>query len=75
LADRSTAVLDAIGKVAPSIQLPKDPNDPRFTVMVSDENAVAEVAAAVVHAGGKLLELTPRRESLEELFVRVIEGK
>jgi ABC-2 type transport system ATP-binding protein len=40
---------------------------------LADEAAIPRVAAAVVGAGGELYELSLRRRSLEDLFVRVIE--
>jgi ABC-2 type transport system ATP-binding protein len=46
----------------------------RLTAWVERPEDAAEVAAALVGNGVRLLALTPRRESLEELFVRVVEG-
>ena len=40
---------------------------------ISDEAIIPELAAAVVGHGGRLLSLIPKRESLEDLFIRVVE--
>ena len=45
-----------------------------ITVSIPDEAVVPDLAAAVVGAGGRLLSLIPRRESLEDLFIRVVES-
>lgn len=42
-------------------------------VAVRDNGAIPEVAETIIRNGGKLYELTPRRSSLEDLFVRAIE--
>ena len=41
-------------------------------MLLADDRAAADVAAAVVRAGGRLTSLRPQRESLEDLFVRVV---
>ena len=43
-------------------------------VSIPDEAVVPDLAAAVVGSGGRLLSLIPRRESLEDLFIRVVEA-
>ncbi len=40
---------------------------------ISDEEIVPEIVAAVVQSGGRLMSLVPMRESLEDLFIRVVE--
>ncbi len=45
----------------------------KFTVWVRGEDDIPEVARALVENGVKLLSLVPKRETLEELFVRIIE--
>jgi ABC-2 type transport system ATP-binding protein len=45
-----------------------------ITVSIPDEAVVPDLAAAVVGSGGRLLSLIPRRESLEDLFIRVVEA-
>ncbi len=43
-------------------------------VGIGDEAVIPDLAAAVVGHGGRLLSLVPRRESLEDLFIRVVEA-
>ena len=43
------------------------------TATIGDEAIIPELAAAVVGQGGRLMSLVPRRESLEDLFIRVVE--
>ena len=45
-----------------------------ITVSIPDEAVIPDLAAAVVASGGRLLSLIPRRESLEDLFIRVVEA-
>ena len=40
---------------------------------ITEEAAIADLAAAVVGHGGRLLSLIPLRETLEDLFIRVVE--
>lgn len=40
---------------------------------ISDEDAIPDLAATVVGHGGRLLSLVPLRETLEDLFIRVVE--
>lgn len=42
---------------------------------ITDENVIPEMVSAVVKEGGKLMSLIPMRESLEDLFIRVVESK
>jgi ABC-2 type transport system ATP-binding protein len=46
----------------------------RLTLQVADEGVLPAVAAALVDGGAALYALSPRRLSLEELFVRLVEG-
>jgi ABC-2 type transport system ATP-binding protein len=48
-------------------------NGTRFTAEVRREEDIPELARCVVQAGGDLMRFSPRRESLEDLFVRVVE--
>jgi ABC-2 type transport system ATP-binding protein len=45
----------------------------RFTAWMREEGDIPEMARALVESGVRLKALTPRRESLEQLFVRIIE--
>lgn len=47
--------------------------DGRVRASLPDEEDIPRVAEAVVRGGGRLYELTVKRSSLEDLFVRVIE--
>jgi len=40
---------------------------------IGEEGVIPELAAAVVGNGGRLLSLVPMRETLEDLFIRVVE--
>ena len=44
----------------------------RDRVGIGDEAIIPDLAAAVVGHGGRLLSLIPKRESLEDLFIRVV---
>jgi ABC-2 type transport system ATP-binding protein len=46
----------------------------RVTLTIADRSALPEIAAALVAGGARLYGMVPRRPSLEELFVRIIEG-
>jgi ABC-2 type transport system ATP-binding protein len=46
-----------------------------ITVSLTGEADLPDLAAAIVDAGGRLREFTPHRDSLEELFIRVVEGE
>ena len=50
-------------------------DDRRLTVELRDEEDLPAVAAAVLSSGARLYALTPRRENLEELFVRLVKGE
>ncbi len=46
----------------------------RLTLQVADESVLPAIAAVLVNGGAQLYSLTPRRLSLEDLFVRLVEG-
>ena len=47
----------------------------QVTATIADEAAIPDLVAAVVKEGGRLMSLIPMRESLEDLFIRVVESK
>ena len=49
-------------------------NGEEVSVGIGDEAIIPDLAAAVVGHGGRLLSLIPKRESLEDLFIRVVEA-
>lgn len=65
-------VLEAIAKVARKVQ-PID--ERRVTAEVADEDDVPELVRAIVEAGGALMGLQAQRETLEDLFIQVVEGE
>ncbi|MEZ4769341.1 MAG: ABC transporter ATP-binding protein [Caldilineales bacterium] len=46
----------------------------RLTVQIADDSVLPAMAALLVNGGAHLYALTPRRLSLEDLFVRLVEG-
>ncbi|MER3554507.1 MAG: ABC transporter [Meiothermus sp.] len=69
-----------VDEVTPALQSALSPlariteqNGERLTLELPDEDALPAVAEAVIRAGAKLYALTPRRESLEDLFVTLVE--
>jgi ABC-2 type transport system ATP-binding protein len=71
--DMNDAAMNAVRQVTTKLKLDRVPIT-RFTAMVRSEEDIPELARAIVANGAKLLALIPRRETLEELFVRIIEG-
>jgi ABC-2 type transport system ATP-binding protein len=47
----------------------------QVTATIPDEAIIPELVGAVVGNGGRLMSLVPMRESLEDLFIRVVETK
>jgi ABC-2 type transport system ATP-binding protein len=47
----------------------------RITAYVRDEESISEIARILVNNGVNLRSLIPHRESLEDFFVRVVEGE
>ena len=66
---QSPALLRALESLSHSVTVSGE----MVTAAIGDEAIVPDLAAAVVGAGGRLLSLVPRRESLEDLFIRVVE--
>ena len=66
----SPGLIRALESLARTVSVSGD----EITATITDEEAVPDLAAAVVGHGGRLLSLIPRRESLEDLFIRVVES-
>lgn len=66
------SVLEALERVATKVQ-PLDTN--RVMAEVADEQAIPELARAVVYAGGELMGMQAKRETLEDLFIQLVEGE
>ncbi len=64
--------LEALERVAMKVQ-PLDTN--RVMAEVADEKAIPELARAVVYAGGDLMGMQAKRETLEDLFIQLVEGE
>lgn len=67
--NQSPALIRALETLARTVTVVED----MVTATIGDESVVPELAAAVVGNGGRLMSLVPRRESLEDLFIRVVE--
>src|SRR5579884_1075661 len=72
--DMNDAAMAAVRQVTPRLKFERVPIT-RFTAWVHSEDDIPELARALVQNGARLVALIPKRETLEELFVRVIEGK
>jgi ABC-2 type transport system ATP-binding protein len=68
------AAMVAVRQIAAKLKLDRVPIT-RFTAYVRNEDDIPELARALVQNGVDLLALTPKRETLEELFIRIIEGE
>jgi ABC-2 type transport system ATP-binding protein len=64
------ALLKTLQSLSPS---PVTINGEMLTVALAHEDTVADLADAVVHGGARLLSLVPKRESLEDLFIRTMD--
>lgn len=69
--NQTPALLRALESLSRSVSVDGD----LITAAIAGEDLVPGLAAAVVGSGGRLLSLIPRRESLEDLFIRVVEDK
>ena len=70
--DMNDAALQAIRQIVAKLKLDRVPLT-KFTAWVKGEDDIPELARALVTNGVKLVALVPKRETLEELFVRIIE--
>jgi ABC-2 type transport system ATP-binding protein len=71
--DMNDAAMAAVRQVTARLKLERVPIT-RFTAWVRSEDAIPELARALVMNGVQLVALVPKRETLEELFMRIIEG-
>ena len=71
--DMNDAAMNAVRQIASKLKIERVPIT-HFTAWVRSEEEVPELARALVQNGAKLLALVPQRETLEQLFVRIIEG-
>ncbi len=46
----------------------------RIQMEIADKTAIHHIASIIVSGGGKLFELSPKRGSLEDVFINLIEG-
>lgn len=65
----SEGVLEAVRAMATLLS----EDGTRFTAEVQSEEDIPALARCIVQAGGEVMRFVPRRESLEDLFVRVVE--
>jgi ABC-2 type transport system ATP-binding protein len=66
---QTPALLQALQSLAQTVTA----NGETVTASIADEAAIPELVAATVRHGGRLMSLVPRRESLEDLFIRIVE--
>ena len=66
----SPALVRALEALAHSVTVDGE----EIAVGIGDEAIIPDLAAAVVGHQGRLLSLVPKRESLEDLFIRVVEA-
>jgi ABC-2 type transport system ATP-binding protein len=71
--DLNDAALAAVRQITAKLKIERVPIT-RFTAWIKSEDDLPELARALVENGVKLMALIPRRETLEELFVRIIES-
>jgi ABC-2 type transport system ATP-binding protein len=51
-------------------------DDPQLVeAAIAEEEEIPNLVATIVKGGGKLMSLIPRRETLEELFIRIVEDR
>ena len=67
--NQSPALLRALGELARTVTADGE----MVSATIGDEGVIPELAATIVGHGGRLMSLVPRRESLEDLFIRVVE--
>ena len=73
VANLNDASLLAVRQIAAKLRLGRVPIT-KFTATVRQEADIPELARAIVQNGSQLLALIPKRETLEELFLRIMEA-
>jgi ABC-2 type transport system ATP-binding protein len=71
--DMNDAAMAAVRKIAAKLKLDRVPVT-KFTAWLNREEDIPDLAQAIVENGSRLVALIPHRETLESLFVRIIEG-
>ena len=71
--DMNDAAMSAVRLIAARLKIERVPVT-KFTASVRSEDDISELARAIVQNGARLVALVPRRETLEQLFMRIIEG-
>lgn len=66
---QSSGLIHALQSLAQTVEASGE----EITATITDEQVIPDLAAAVVGSGGRLMSLVPMRESLEDLFIRVVE--
>jgi hypothetical protein len=61
------AALAAVGEM-------REPSPGSYEVRVAEASRVPELAEAVLQHGGRLHAMVPRRETLEDFFIRTVTG-
>lgn len=67
------AALQAVRQIVQKLRLERVPIT-RFTATLRSESDIPELATALVENGVKLRALVPKRETLEEAYLRILEG-
>lgn len=63
-------ILIFLRKIDPKLSLEKN----KIRMSITGREDIQRIAALIIENGGRLYELTPRRESLENLFISLVEG-
>ncbi len=72
VANLNDASLLAVRQIVAKLRLGRVPIT-KFTATVRQESDIPELARAIVQNGSRLLALVPKRETLEDLFLRIME--
>ena len=67
--NQTPALMRALGSLAQTVEAQGE----MVTASITQDGIIPDLVAAVVGSGGRLMSLVPIRESLEDLFIRVVE--